>query len=164
MRCGSREMGSLYKTITRDLIVAGLLVLLVSGVVIMEGCVSEEIEAQISRYREEGILAQEAFSLIEDNKNNADFIIIDLRWPQHFQKEHIEGAINIDCTSETFSDELNKLDRDKIYLIYNYCACGGLGWNTVRTMEELGFKKVCNMWSGIQQWREEGLPTVDSVQ
>jgi hypothetical protein len=27
-------------------------------------------------------------------------------------------------------------------------------------MEGLGFKKVCNMWAGIEEWREEGLPTV----
>ena len=153
-------MGSLNKMIIKNLKVVGLLVLLVSGVVIMEGCISEAIEAQISRCREEGILAQEAFSLIENNKNNADFIIIDLRFPQDFEKEHIEGAINLDITSETFRDELDKLDRDKTYLIYGYCTCGGVGWNTLRTMEELGFKKVCNMWDGIEQWREEGLPTV----
>jgi rhodanese-related sulfurtransferase len=104
-------------------------------------------------------MAHESFSLIEDNKNNADFIIIDLRLPQDFEKEHIEGAINIDYNDETFRDELNKLDRNKSYLIYGYCACGGVGWNALRAMEELGFKKVCNMWGGIEQWREEGLPT-----
>jgi rhodanese-related sulfurtransferase len=153
-------MGSLNKTITRNLIVAGLLVSLVSGVVILEGCLSEAVEPQISRCGEEGIVAREALSLIEDNKNNADFIIIDLRLPQDFEKEHIEGAINIDYTSETFRQELDTLDRNKSYLVYGYCACGGIGWNVVRTMEELGFKKVCNMWAGIEQWREEGLPTV----
>ena len=73
----------------------------------------------------------------------------------------IEGAINIDCTNEAFRDELDKLDGNKTYLIYAYCACGGVGWNALRTMEELGFKKVCNMWGGIGQWREEGLPTVE---
>lgn len=153
-------MGSFNQIIIRKLIVVGFSVLLISGIVLSEGCISELIDNQFSRCREEGIIAQEAFSLIDTNKNNDNFIIIDIRLPQDFKKEHIEGAINIDCTSDTFRDELDKLDRNKTYLIYGYCACGGVGWNTSRTMEELGFKKVCNMWDGIKQWREEGLPTV----
>lgn len=144
----------------KNLLVMAIPIMLVSLAVMGGSCANEATEAQISRCREEGIIAQEAFSLIESNKNNADFIIIDLRFPQDFKKEHIEGAINLDCTSETFQDELGKLDRDKTYLIYGYCTCGGVGWNTLRTMEELGFKKVCNMWDGMKQWREEGLPTV----
>ncbi len=143
-----------------------LSVSVVAGVVLMGGCVGREAgnpSQQITQIIED-ITPQAAYTLIQENQENPEFVIIDVRTPEEFSEGHIEGAINIDCTSETFSDELNKLDRDKIYLIYNYCACGGLGWNAVRTMEELGFKKVCNMWGGIQQWREEGLPTVDSVQ
>jgi rhodanese-related sulfurtransferase len=157
-------MGSLSKMTAKNLSMMVTLILLVSVAVMGVGCLTEGMEAQISRCREEGILAQEAFSLIEKNKNNADFIIIDLRFPQDFEKEHIEGAINIDITSETFRDELDKLDRNNTYLTYCYCACGGVGWNASRTMEELGFKKVCNMWDGIKQWREEGLPTVKGPQ
>lgn len=153
-------MGSLNKTVTRNLIVAGLLLSLVIGVVIMEGCIPEAIDPRISRCREEGITAQEAFSLIEDNKNNADFVIIDLRLPQDYEKEHIAGAINIDFSSETFRDEIDKLERNNTYLIYSYCSCGGIGWNAQLTMEELGFKKVCNMWTGIEEWREKELPTI----
>lgn len=152
-------MGGFNKMTMKNLLMMAIPIMLVSLVLMGGSCANEAIEAQISRCREEGILAQEAFGLIEANKNNADFIIIDLRLPQDFEEEHIEGAINIDFTSETFRDELDKLGRNKTYLIYGYCTCGGVGWNTLRTMEELGFKKVCNMWTGIEQWREEGFPT-----
>ena len=155
------HMSNLHKMTSANLVMMAISILLVSVALVGVSCITEGIEPRVSRCREEGIMAQEAFSLIEDNKNNADFITVDLRWPQDFEKEHIEGAINIDCTNEAFRDELDKLDRNKTYLIYAYCACGGVGWNALRTMEELGFKKVCNMWGGIEQWREEGLPTVE---
>jgi rhodanese-related sulfurtransferase len=153
-------MLGLNKTITRSLMVVGLLGILVSGVVIIEGCVLGTAGASSSPCAEGGLTAQEAYKLIEDNENNADFVIIDLRLPQDFANEHIAGAININYSSETFQDELNKLDRNKTYLICGYCTCGGVGWNACRTMEGLGFKRVCNMWAGIEEWREEGLPTV----
>jgi rhodanese-related sulfurtransferase len=153
-------MVSLNKMISRSLVVVGILGVLVSGVVIMEGCVLGTVGASSTPCTEGSLTAQEAFKLIEDNKNNANFVIIDLRLPQDFAKEHIAGAININYSSETFQDELNKLDRNKTYLICGYCTCGGVGWNVYRTMEGLGFKKVCNMWAGMEDWREEGLPTV----
>ncbi len=156
-------MGSLTKMMTRNLMVGGLLGVLASGIIMIEGCILGTIGASRLPCTEEGLTAQEAFSLIENNNNNANFVIIDLRFPQDFKKEHIEGAINIGYNSETFRDELDQLDRNKTYLIYGYCTCGGIGWDALRTMEELGFKKICNMWAGIEEWREEGLPTIKYI-
>ena len=133
----------MIKMSLRNLMVLALSVSLVIGSTLTVGCVRERVAII------EDITPQEAFTLIQENEDNPDFVIIDMRTPGEFIEEHIEGAINIDCTNEAFRDELDKLDRNKTYLIYAYCACGGVGWNASRTMEELGFKKVCNMWGGI---------------
>ena len=131
-----------------------LSVLLVTGVVLTGGC-AEEAPTQII----EDITPQEAFTLIQNNQNNPDFVIIDVRTPQEFAEGHIEDAINIDFYSETFADELNKLDKNKTYLVY--CRSGGRSSGALDIMEELGFREVYNMLGGIRQWTAEGLPITD---
>ena len=53
---------------------------------------------------------------------------------------------------------LGKLDKKKTYLIYTDCSCGGVGFNTLYLMKDMGFRRVYNMWEGFQKWKEEGLP------
>lgn len=102
------------------------------------------------------ISPKEALALINKNKGNEDFVILDVRTPREVSSGHIEGAINIDYYSKTFIDELNKLDRGKRYLIY--CRSGHRSGKTLKIMEKLGFREVYNMLGGIKAWKKEGLP------
>ena len=122
---------------------------LVIGAILTGGCV----QAQII----EDITPQEAFTLIQNNQNNPDFVIIDVRTREEFTEEHIENAINIDYYAESFQDELNNLDKDKTYLVY--CRSGKRSRNALDTMKELNFREAYNMSGGIIQWTAEGLPT-----
>ena len=136
----------------KNFMVLALSVSLVIGVTLTGGCVRDET-ATI-----ENVTPQEAFTLIQNNQNNPDFVIIDVRTPEEFDGEHIENATNIDFYSEALRDELNKLDKNKTYLIY--CAVGGRSGSALDIMAELNFKEVYNMSGGINQWKAEGLPTV----
>jgi len=109
----------------------------------------------------ESITSQEAFDLIQDNQDNPDFAIIDVRTPENFAQEHIEDAINLDYRSETFQDELDKLDKDKTYLIYYTCACGGIDRKTLNIMAELNFSEAYNISGGLNRWKADGFPTVE---
>ncbi len=136
----------------KNFMVLVLSVSLVIGVVLTGGCVRDET-ATI-----EDITPQEAFTLIQDNQNNPDFVIIDVRTQEEFAGEHIENATNIDFYSETFRDMLNTLDKNKTYLIY--CRSGGRSGNALNIMAELNFKKAYNILGGINQWKAKELPTV----
>ena len=115
----------------------------------------QETPPQIS----ESITPQEAFTLIQENQDNPDFVIIDIQTPEEFVNRHIENAINIDYRSETFQDELNKLDKNKTYLIYYDCACGGIDRKALNMMAELDFSEVYKISGGLDRWEAEGLPT-----
>jgi rhodanese-related sulfurtransferase len=131
---------------------------LVIGVVLTGGCVTDETVTPETPTRIiEDITPQEASTLIQDNQNNPDFIIIDVRTPEEFAEGYIENAINIDFYSETFRDELNNLDKDKTYLIY--CRSGGRSGNALNIMAELNFREVYNISGGIIAWKAAGLPT-----
>ena len=136
----------------KNFMVLVLSVSLVIGVALTGGCVLNGT-ALI-----EDITPQEAFTLIQSNQDNPDFVIIDVRTPQEFAEEHIENATNIDFYSEAFQDMLNNLDKNKAYLIY--CRSGGRSGNALNIMAELNFKEVYNVSGGIIAWNAEGLPTV----
>lgn len=64
------------------------------------------------------ITPQQAHDLIEKLKYDPDFVILDLRTPEEYKKEHIENAKNLNYYSKTFKNELNKLEKDKTYVIH----------------------------------------------
>ena len=144
----------------KKLVMLVLSVSLVFGVALLGGCNGNAVEAPIQETPTqiiENISPQEAVALIQNNQNNPDFVILDVRTPEEFAGGYIENAINIDFYLETFRDELNKLDKNKTYLIY--CRSGNRSGNALNIMEELNFKEVYNMAGGINGWKAEGLPT-----
>ena len=104
------------------------------------------------------ITPEKAHALIQDNKGNRDFVILDVRTLEEYADGHIENAVNLDYYSDTFKDELNKLDKSKTYLVY--CRTANRSGIAVGMMKELGFREVYNMLGGIVRWEADGLPTV----
>ncbi len=104
------------------------------------------------------ISVEEAAQLIEDNNNNSDFVILDVRTPSEFESGALENAVNIDFYSETFEEEIAKLDRDTQYLIY--CRSGGRSSRVLELVKSLGFSKVYEMRGGINNWMAKGYPVV----
>lgn len=141
MKMGLRKLGVLV-----------LLGILVIGVVLVGGWIKEKTATQTVK----DISVKEAYDLMGKNKDNQSFIIIDVRTPQEFANEYIESAVNIDYYSEEFQNELNKLDKEKTYLIY--CLSGNRSGRALAIMKELGFREVYNMVGGIIQWKAEGYP------
>lgn len=101
----------------------------------------------------------EAFDLIQENNENTDFIILDVRTEPEFKSGHIENAENIDYYSEGFKDELGALDKNITYLIY--CASGNRSGRTLKMMDEMGFQEAYNVLGGIKGWKSKGLPVVE---
>ncbi len=108
----------------------------------------------------EGILKtispKEASDLIAKHKNNADFIILDVRTPREFKSGHIERAILLDYYSKMYTEELKRLDKTKTYLIY--CRSGNRSGKTLNLIKDLGFSRVYNMDKGIKGWRSKDFP------
>ncbi len=135
-----------------------LLGFLMVPLLLIGGCVAPEDTALKTQVIED-VTSEEAYALIQDNKDNQNFVIIDVRTPEEYADGHIEEAINFDYYSEAFRDELNKLDKDKTYLIY--CRTGKRSRAAADIMQELGFGNGYNMLGGIVQWEAVGLPTVE---
>lgn len=101
---------------------------------------------------------QEALELIKKNSKNTDFVILDIRTPEEFESGHIEGAININYHSDTFVEDMDKLDKEKTYLVY--CRTGRRSSDAVSIMTRQGFRELFRIKGDIVKWKSDGLPVV----
>ncbi len=87
------------------------------------------------------------------SKNTGE--LIDVRTPRENQAGAIEGTTkNIDVTGPNFKSEIEKLDKDKTYLVY--CRSGGRSGKAVKIMESMGFKHLYNLKGGYLGWKKAG--------
>ena len=131
---------------------------LIIGAISTGGCIQSGTDiagTQIIR----DITPVQAFAFIGENQSDPDFILLDIRTPEEFSAERLEDAVNlVDYYSETFRQDLDKLDKSKTYLIY--CRTGRRTGEALTIMKDLGFSEVYNMLGGITGWAEEGLITI----
>jgi rhodanese-related sulfurtransferase len=101
---------------------------------------------------------KDALALIQKNKGNQGFVVLDVRTPDEFKDGHIEGAINVDYNSGGFKTELLKLDKKKTYFVY--CRTGRRSGEAVKIMRDLGFGNIIRMKGDMIRWQSEKLPVV----
>lgn len=65
-----------------------------------------------------GITVTEANELIQDNIDNPEFIIIDVRTPEERAVSYIDGSILLDWNAGVFEAEIESFDRCSTYLLY----------------------------------------------
>ena len=90
----------------------------------------------------------QAKEMIAENK---ELQIID-RSPEEVNQGKIEGSVNINIQDEDFKAQLEKLDKDKSYLVY--CHSGGRSARAMKIMKEMGFDVVYNMTGGMSSWKK----------
>ena len=144
----------------KNLMISVFLGTLIIVVLLTSGCIQTKtntvkLETQIQII--ENITPEGAYILTQENKKNPNFVILDVRTPEEFLGEHIENAVNLDYYSDTFKNDLDKLDKNKTYLIY--CRSGNRSENALNIMKEIDFRELYNMLGGIIKWQSEGLPT-----
>ncbi|NTU66454.1 MAG: rhodanese-like domain-containing protein [Candidatus Moranbacteria bacterium] len=95
----------------------------------------------------EHITLEEASKLALENKDNKDFIILDVRTPQELMGGVIGEPVNIDIYDSEFAAKIGALDKEKTYLVY--CRSGNRSKAAAGLMKQLGFKKIYEVDRGI---------------
>lgn len=102
----------------------------------------------------EEISTEEMQTLLEMD----DVQLLDVRTPEEFDEGFIAGAQNIDFESETFNEDIQKLDKTKPVILY--CRTGGRSARCAKRMIEAGFVKVYDLDGGISAWEHEGFKVI----
>ncbi|MCP4296421.1 MAG: rhodanese-like domain-containing protein [Proteobacteria bacterium] len=104
------------------------------------------------------ISVETADATIKKNQEKKRFQILDIRTPKEFQYGHLKGALLVDFYGKNFTQQMNKLEKDKTYLIY--CHSGARTRLVVEILKQLEFKSVYIMSQGIIGWARAGLKIV----
>jgi len=102
------------------------------------------------------ISPEKASEIIQQNKGNQDFEVLDVRTPNEYKAGHLQNVSLIDFYSPNFKASINKLDKNKTYLVY--CRSGVRSGRSLLLMKDLGFNKVYDLEGGIINWNQAGLP------
>ncbi|MFL9830854.1 rhodanese-like domain-containing protein [Flavobacterium sp. ST-87] len=79
--------------------------------------------------------------------------IIDVRTPEEFTEGHIDTAQNINWLGDQFTQNAEKLNKDKP--VYVYCRSGKRSLKASEKLAELGFKEIYNLDGGYLKWKAE---------
>jgi rhodanese-related sulfurtransferase len=77
-------------------------------------------------------------------------VVLDVRTPEETAEGMIAGAIAIDYEADNFETEVDKLDKNKTYLVY--CRSGSRSSEAGDIMVQKGFKHVFNLKGGYIAW------------
>ncbi len=77
-------------------------------------------------------------------------VVLDVRTPAETAEGMIEGAILADYEADNFEAEVDKLDKEKTYLVY--CKGGGRSSEACGIMTKKGFKNLYNLEGGYTAW------------
>ena len=86
----------------------------------------------------------------KERMKQSNAVLIDVRTPAEFEKNTLDGAININVLDGTFSKKVNQLDKTKTYLLFG--ATGMRSMRAARTMAEAGFKNIYSLTGGLGAW------------
>lgn len=84
-------------------------------------------------------------------QNTKDLIVLDVRTPEEIALGKIEKAMELNINDPNFQVSLDKLDKTKPILVY--CKAGGRSARASEMMTKMGFKKVYNLESGYDDWK-----------
>jgi len=148
------------------------LIILLLSASLLGGCLgAAQQPARLAEY----VTAEEAYSLM---RSDPDFVLIDTRTAGEFANEHIEGAVNIDYRSDSFHDEINRLDKGgAIFVYYKYYKTSGHILDCVKcdesyktyqaivdifaTFQGLEFQEFYFIKGGVLAWKINGFPTTE---
>ena len=102
------------------------------------------------------LFPRQAQELIERNRGNPGFVVLDVRTPAEFAAGHIPGAVNVDFRSPAFQAQASTLDKGRSYLVY--CRTGHRSGLALPILQRLGFTGLYHLEGGITGWQRDRLP------
>ncbi|MGD8785008.1 MAG: rhodanese-like domain-containing protein [Thioalkalispiraceae bacterium] len=103
----------------------------------------------------------------ERQQNNEDMLIIDVREPYEFDAMHIRDSINVPrgiletACEYDFEETIPELveARDKTVIVA--CRSGNRSLFAADVMQQMGYKTVISLKTGLRGWNEAEQPLVD---
>lgn len=86
------------------------------------------------------------------------FIILDVRTPQEYAEQHIDGAINVSHTD--IENNLSMLSQYKDTMVIVHCRSGKRADIAENILLKNGFNQIKHLAGDMNGWVAAGLPTI----
>ncbi len=83
-------------------------------------------------------------------KTNSDFVLIDVREPEEYELDRIEGSILIPLGS--LQSRMNEIDSKKEIVVH--CRSGARSSDACYLLQSAGYQNVSNLKGGILEWNK----------
>ena len=83
-------------------------------------------------------------------------LVIDVRSPEAYAEQHIDGAVNIPVAE--LAERQAELPEDRDAAIVTACFRGNLSIKGMLVLQSLGYRQVKSLNGGTIGWAEQGLP------
>jgi rhodanese-related sulfurtransferase len=87
----------------------------------------------------------------------SNLVVVDARYPEAYEREHLPGAVNLPMREITESTTAH-MSREALYVVYCWNASCHASTKVAQRLEALGFK-VKELHGGLQDWKKQGFPT-----
>lgn len=77
--------------------------------------------------------------------------LVDVRTPDEYNSGHIKNAKNIDFFATSFTNQFEKLDKEKP--VYIYCRSGARSKKASNKLSEMGFTEIYDLQGGYLNWK-----------
>ncbi|MBI0581463.1 MAG: rhodanese-like domain-containing protein [Methanomassiliicoccales archaeon] len=101
--------------------------------------------SELSEVRVIKVAPSQFLKVLEDVKNG-DCVLIDVRNPEEFRMEQIDGAKNVPVSS--LVTELSGMDRDANLILY--CKAGNRSNRAAEVLKDMGFRHISVLEGGIE--------------
>jgi rhodanese-related sulfurtransferase len=100
------------------------------------------------------VSAQEFMPLLK-NIENDEYVLIDVRNPEEYRNERIEGSLNVPV--DALKIGLDEIERETPLLIY--CRTGKRCLRAVDQLNDMGFHNIRILDGGIEAWKTHNFKT-----
>ena len=93
-------------------------------------------------------------------ETSSDLIILDVLLPEHYQANHIPGAVNACVYEVVFLETVQRLIPDKSVpvVVYDTSKRSQASGYAARKLEADGYSNVCDLTEGLEGWTAAGFP------
>ncbi len=135
--------------------IAGLTLLLLAFSVNAQSAYDKKLKS-LYRNTVKTIKPNEVTALIAKGEK---LVLLDTRAPEEYKVSHLKDARFLNYESYS-TEELLRLPKNEKIIVY--CSVGYRSERVGEKLQKLGFKNVYNIYGGIFEWKNEGLPTFNT--
>jgi rhodanese-related sulfurtransferase len=108
------------------------------------------------------------WDLCELRESQPDLLLLDVREPYEFDAMRIEGSLNVPrgiletACEYGYEETVPKLAEAREREIVIVCRSGNRSVLAAHTLQEMGFRRVCSLKTGLRGWNDYEQPLLDA--